>query len=559
MLTNLSIKNIAVIKSLDLEVPSGMCVLTGETGAGKSIIIDSINMILGARTNKSLVRYGETRAIIQAVFDVDNDIKKRISENGIDAEDNQVIITREITCEGKSICRINGIMVSASVLRELNLIDIHGQHDNQALLTPSKHIIFLDKFAQNETEYKLYKEQYNEYINIKKEISELNIDEQERIQKIDLLKYQIAEIENAHLMAGEEESLEEQRVILENAEKIMSALEEAYQILYDSDNGRSAYDSVSAAQRELSFVSAYDNTLAQIENRISDVMYTIDDCAHEVYDFMKNIDYNEASLNEVEERLSTIAKLKRKYGNTTRDIIAFCENAKKQLNSLSDSNEQLETLEGLLSEKESLLSKYSEKLYNTRKKAGDKLKQDVENALSQLDMPNVKFMVLIEHSNNFSANGSDNIEFMICTNPGEPIKPLVQIASGGELSRIMLAIKSILADIDSVDTLIFDEIDTGVSGSAAQKIALHLMKIARRRQVICISHLPQIASYANHQFLIEKQTDDKSVSTFVYKVEGGEREKEIARMIDGNNITETSIQHSRQMMGAADRLRETIW
>lgn len=556
MLTELSIRNIAVIDQLNLDIKQGMSVLTGETGAGKSIIIDSINLILGARANKTLVRYGEKKATVQAVFDIGDDIADRLRELGIDAEDGQIIITREITDEGRSVCRINGMAVPASVLRELPLIDIHGQHDNQALLTPAKHVSFLDMYAANETQKTEYTVLYRECTEIKKKITALDMDEKERVSKIDLLQYQAGEIEQARLRQGEEEQLIEQRTVIANAERIVSSLEKAYYALYENTDENCAYDCASIAQSELSKISEFDAKLAEVSERIAEAVYTIEDCAHEIREYMDSVEFDESLLNAVEERLDLISKLKRKYGTDINEILAFGAEAKKQLESLTDSNETLNLLSEQLKEKKQQLKTAGEKLFQVRAQAGMELERKIEHILTQLDMPKVRFAVSVTHENTFYADGMDKVEFLFSANPGQPPRPLAQIASGGELSRVMLAIKSILADTDSVDTLIFDEIDTGVSGSAARKIGAELMKIAGKRQVICISHLPQIASCADHQYLIQKNMDTDQVTTNVQEVTGKKREEELARMIDGSHITDTALEHVKQMLSEAEKLRK---
>lgn len=560
MLTDLFIKNIAIIDKLSIEFGSGMTVLTGETGAGKSIIIDSINMILGARTNKSLVRYGEERASVRAVFDADDNIEKYLADNDIDCEDGQVIISRDITSDGKSVCKINGAPVTLSVLRELagELVNIHGQHDNQSLLTPSKHICFLDSFA-NDAEYlSKYYEIYKVTESIKREIEKLSIDERERTEKIDFLTYQIEEIEKAKLRAGEEEELKEQRDIVANAEKIVVGAESAYDNIYGGEKAQSAYDGISSAVSALSDISQFDEKIAAVLDRISEAMYIIEDSAHELKECTDGIEYDEQTLNEIEERLDLISRLKRKYGADVDGILNKLSEFKTELEGLESGAERIEQLNKQLNDETERLKAAALQLSAVRTKAAEKLSALVCKSLDELDMPKAVFNVSVNSGAEYTANGADQVEFMFSANTGEPEKPLAGIASGGELSRVMLAVKSILADADNVGTLIFDEIDTGVSGSAAQKIAVKMVGISRTKQVICISHQPQLAAAAHHQLLIKKADDGQRVTTSVREVTGEEREYELARIIDGTNITQTSLEHVRQMLSNAEAFKAAM-
>ena len=550
MLTHLHIKNIAVIENLSVDFKNGMSVLTGETGAGKSIIIDSINLILGARTNKALVRYGEKKAQIQAMFDVSDFVAEKIEEYGIDVEDNQVIVSRDITEDGRSVSRINSVIVSTASLREIGnyLINIHGQHDNQDLLTPSKHIKFLDKFAKNDAEKNAYLAVYNQYREIEKQIDELSLNEQEKAQRMDLLSYQTNEIESAALKVGEYDELAEQRDIAANSEKISMGVSEAYANLYDGGETQSAYDGISMAVSALEKIKDYDSNLADIYDKLSDIMYGIEDYAHELKEYGTKIDYDENTLNDIEERLDIISGLKRKYGNNEEEILKYYEKAKAELETISDSDNQLNMLIEKRDMVEAELKKKAQCLTETRKKASHELESQIKKSLTELDMPNSEFAVNIAPYSGYSSNGVDNVEFMISTNLGEPLKPLVKVASGGELSRVMLAVKSILADEDDVDTMIFDEIDTGVSGSAAQKIAAKLSQIADKKQVICITHLAVLAAAADNHFLIQKNIVNDKTSTSLLELSETDRERELARIIDGTNITQTALSHAREML-----------
>lgn len=548
MLNHLSIKNVAVIDKLGVDFHNGVSVLTGETGAGKSIIIDSINMILGDRANKELVRYGTEKAVVQAVFDTNKDVLDILEENDIDVEDDEIIITRQLTGEGKSTARINGTVVTLNVLRDVadKLINIHGQHDSQALLMPVKHVSFLDAYAENDE----YISEYREYLRKKREtekkISALEMNEQEKERRIDLLEYQIEEITKASLEKGEEEELKEQREIFANAEQITSAVNEAYFSIYGGDNA--AYDSISLAVEALSGVSDVNPRIKSMYDALSAVMYSLEDVAHEVKDFGDGIEFDEKALNDVEERLDLISKLKRKYGASIDDILIYLEHAVKELNDIRLSDERIQELRNELNDIIAGLTKRGKKLSARRKEYALMLEKNIEQSLHELNMEHAKFKVNVETSEEFYENGIDRVEFLISTNPGEPLKSLVRIASGGELSRVMLAIKSILADSDGVDTLIFDEIDTGVSGKAAMSIARKLSQIGRNKQVICITHLPQLTASADNHYLIQKDTNGDMAYTTLAELDDSQRETELARIIDGGEATELALSHAREML-----------
>lgn len=542
MLTGLDIQNIALIEQLNIEINEGMTVLTGETGAGKSIIIDAVNQLLGARTNKTLVRYGTEKARVQGLFSVNSDVCALLAELGIDAED-EVVVSREITADGKSVCRINGTLVPQNVLRDIGayLINIHGQHDNQALLTPSRHIDFLDSYAK--TDLSAFSELYDKRKEILGKLDVLTKSEQERIGRIDLLRYQVEELTAAKLRVGEEEELSEDKKIIENAEKIAAAVGEAYNALYEEN---SAYDSISVAASALSRISGIDATLDEITSKISDLLYVIEDCVHELKGYADGVEYDENALNEIEERLDLITKLRRKYGGSEEAALSYMENAEAELLQLENADEAVSELSEELSKIDTQMKAAAERLTKLRTKAASKLQSEIEAALAELSMPKVKFEIMLTPCE-YNPKGADSVEFMISPNVGEPLKPLAQIASGGELSRVMLAVKSIVAD--GVDTLIFDEIDTGVSGSAAQKIAKKLSALSKGKQVICVSHQPQLAAAADNHCMIKKREDGERTVTELRLLSAEERITELARIIDGDNITETAINHAKEMLG----------
>ena len=550
MLNHLSIKNVAVIDELSVDLRGGMSVLTGETGAGKSIIIDSINMISGNRANKELVRYGADKAVVQAVFDAPKEVLDILHENDIDAEDGQVIITRHITNDGKSVARVNGMAVTLNILRDISdeLINIHGQHDNQALLTPAKHTAFLDAYADNGKYIDAYKETLSEKRGIEKKIAALEMDEQEKMRRIDLLEYQVNEIKKASLEKGEEDALKEQREIYANAELITNSAAEAYSNIYGGEEEQSAYDGISVAADALAKISGLNPQLKTIYDTLQNVMYQIEDTAHELKEFGDGVEFDEQTLNDIEERLDLISRLKRKYGASIEEILDYLKKAEDELNDIRLSDERTNELKERLAVVTDELKKRGGVLSKRRKDAAAALEKSIEDALHELNMEKARFHVNIESGADFYENGLDRTEFLISANPGEPLKPLVKIASGGELSRVMLAIKSILADTDGVDTLIFDEIDTGVSGQTAVSIARKLSAIGRSKQVICITHLPQLTAAADNHYLIQKDTDGDMASTTLTELDALGREKELARIIDGGEVSALALDHAKEML-----------
>lgn len=552
MLEGLTIKNVAVIDKLSVTFDGGLSVLTGETGAGKSIIIDSINMILGDRARKELIRKGTDFAQVEAVFGMNDAVREIFSENDIDCEDDCVIITRKITVDGKSSARINGSAVTLNMLRDISdmLINIHGQHDNQALLTPQKHILFLDSFAKSESVLADYNVIYQKRNEIRKERERLLTNVGERMQRADLLSYQVNEISMANLAVGEEEDLVSQRNLLVNAEKINESVLCAFSCLYDSDEGASAYDRISEAQSALEGISDVSDTVREAYDAITSAMYAIEDSARQIRDFGEGVEFDEEALAQTEERLDLINRLKRKYGGTVEDVIEYGKKAQDELSEIETSDERADALKGELVRIENELKDVASKLTKVRKESAEVLQAEIENALHELNMEKAKFCVSVTEKD-FASDGADAVEFLISTNPGEDLKPLVKIASGGELSRVMLAIKSILAKSDAVDAMIFDEIDTGVSGSAAQKIADKLKTIAKSAQVICITHLPQLASVADAHFLIEKDVDGEMAKTTLINLDKNGRIAELARIVGGGEAGE---EYARKLINETGEL-----
>ena len=558
MLDSLNIKNIAVIDQTNASFGSGLNVLTGETGAGKSIVIGSVNMILGERSSRNIVRHGQQRALLQAMFSTDSPkVAQMLGTLGLEADDGSILISRELTADGKSTCRVGSQLTTSGALRELSqyLINIHGQHDNQMLLSAAHHISFLDSFAGDKanaanTAYHTLYLRRSQLIN---KIDDLTAGAEERAKRIELLQFQSDEISAAALTDGEEETLNEEYKVAANAEHIIARLSEAYAILYDGET--TVYDGLSAASKALEDVAEFDSSLAQNSETLNELLYSLADTSSQIRSFRDNLEFDPGYLAELEARLALIFKLKRKYGGSIADILAYYEDITTELNELCGNNESADELQAQLESVTAELTVIGEKLTKIRKKAATMLKTLIESELADLDMDKSSFEVKIISDGEFFSNGMDKVEFMISANPGEPPKPLVKIASGGELSRVMLAIKSVLADSDDVETLIFDEIDTGVSGRAAQKIAQKLFDISRKKQVICITHLAQIACMADHHYSIVKNTDAEQSSTEIVLLDNEQRIDELSRIIGGAEITDTTRNHAREMLTQADKMK----
>ncbi len=550
MLINLEINNIALIDRLNIEFSDGMTVLTGETGAGKSIIIDSVNLILGSRANKGLIRYGEEKARVQGLFSVSEKVQLMLQEFGIEAEDSMVAVLRDITSDGRSVCRINGMIVTQNILRDVAtlLVNIHGQQDNQSLLNPKFHLAYLDSYAENDSEKDAFKSAYDECHSIKARLDKLNLNEKERAERIDLLKYQTEEISAAGISEGEKEGLIEERTLIQNAEAINEAVMEAKEYLYDGEE-INAYDLVSRAANAVARLDGIESAQKAAE-KIFDIKYAIEDIASEVRALSDGVEFSRARLDEIEDRIDLIGKLERKYGGSERAVLDYLEKAEKELEELDIGEEMSEKLAAQYEEAEKKMLACAKVLTETRKAAGERLSAQIEKSLYELDMPKVRFSVDIKPADT-GKTGADSIEFMICPNVGEELKPLAKFASGGELSRVMLALKSILADADDADTLIFDEIDTGVSGPAAQKIARKLKTLGEKKQVICVSHQPQLAVSASRHLLIKKSSDGERTTTGVKELDYNERISEVARIIDGNNPSAAALLHAKEMIDGA--------
>ena len=547
MLSLLHIENIAVIESADISFDRGFNVLTGETGAGKSIVIDAISAVLGERAYRDMIRTGAAKASVRAVF---TDVPEYpwFSENGVEY-DPETVIQREIYLDGKNICRVNGSLVSVSILRKLGiqLINIHGQHDSASLFDEENHLAFLDAFADNRSLRESYSQAYQKVTELRREIDSLTMDESEKLRRMETLKYQIGEIEKAQLEPGEDEALEQRRKLLQNAEKLSSGLEEATQCLYGGEDTDGAAGLLAQAEHALARLGRFSDSFQSIHDRVADLMYQVQDAAEEVRDTRDSLNYSADELEQIESRLDVIHKLRRKYGVTCEDILAYLEKAKRELDEIEFADDHLERLKGKLKKAEKTAWDQALALRKNRQEKAELLSQRILTELSQLDMPRVQFSCRFQELE-LTPNGADGVAFYMSANAGEALKPMSKVASGGELARIMLAMKNVLAEKDQVNTLIFDEVDTGVSGRAAQKVAEKLRSVASHKQVLCVTHLPQLAALADTHLLIAKSERDGRTYTSVTPLDLEGRKRELARIIGGANITQTTLKSAEEML-----------
>ena len=550
MLSSLQIENVAVIQKAEVHFKPGLNVLTGETGAGKSILIDSINAILGNRTSKDLVRTGASKAVIRAAFEqVPDAVLNSLEKAGYERSD-ALMLSREITAEGKSTCRINGMPATASVLRELcgGLININGQHDSVGLLNPARHLGILDDYAQNDAEFQEYYVLYRELVRIKRELDAMITDEAEKQRKIDLLSYQVQEIEDAGLTAGEEQTLESRRKILANASAIRDKIAQSYALLSGDDESSGAVDLLGEASHAIDTAAQLDDALAAASSQLLDLYYNAKDVAADLIGRLDSYDTNDAELDEIEQRLDLIYKLKRKYGDTVEDVIEFGQNAREELERIQSSQERHDHLQAEKRRLYALAREKAEALTQTRLNAFEALNKRISGTLDFLNMPGVR-MTLRHTRGPLASHGQDSIEFYISTNPGEAPKPLAKIASGGELSRITLAIKNAMADKDAVPTVIYDEIDSGVSGKAAGRIGEVLRQSAQGHQILCITHTAQIAALADCHLLIQKNVANDRTYTEIHPLDEEGRVEALARLISGDHVTDISRANAREMLG----------
>lgn len=550
MLSSLQIENVAVIQKANVHFEKGLNVLTGETGAGKSILIDSINAILGNRTSKDLVRTGAAKAVIRAAFeDVPSAVLDSLEKAGYERSE-ALLLSREITAEGKSTCRINGMPATAAVLRELcgGLININGQHDSVGLLNPARHEGILDAYAQNSAEYQAYYAIYRELVGVKKALDAMITDESEKQRRIDLLSYQVQEIDDAGLTAGEEQTLESRRKVLANASTIRDRIAQCYALLSGGDEAPGAVDLLGEASNAVDAAAQLDGELSAGAGQLLDLYYTAKDVAADLIGRLDAYDTNDAELDEIEQRIDLIYKLRRKYGDTVEDILAFGERARKELEMIQSSQERVEHLQKEQRRLYTLAREKAEALTQTRLKAFDELNKRISGTLDFLNMPGVR-MTLRHSRGPLASHGQDSVEFYISTNPGEAPKPLAKIASGGELSRITLAIKNAMADKDAVPTVIYDEIDSGVSGKAASRIGEVLRQSAEGHQILCITHTAQIAALADCHLLIQKNITNERTYTEIHPLDENGRVEALARLISGDHVTELSLANAREMLG----------
>ncbi|OLA26270.1 MAG: DNA repair protein RecN [Faecalibacterium sp. CAG:82-related_59_9] len=549
MLSSLQIENVAVIQKANVHFEKGLNVLTGETGAGKSILIDSINAILGNRTSKDLVRTGAAKAVIRAAFEnVPPAVLDSLEKAGYERSE-ALLLSREITAEGKSTCRINGIPATAAILRELcgGLININGQHDSVGLLNPAHHESILDAYAQNRTEYQEYYAVYRELVKIKRELDAQITDESEKQRRIDLLSYQVQEIEDAALTAGEEQTLESRRKVLSNASTIRDRIAQCYALLSGDDETPGAVDLLGEASNAVDAAAQLDGELSTSAGQLLDLYYNAKDAAADLIGRLDAYETNDAELDEIEQRIDLIYKLKRKYGDTVEDIIAFGQKAREELELIQSSQERVEHLQAEQHRLYVLAREKAETLTQTRLKAFEELNKRISGTLDFLNMPGVR-MTLHHARGPLASHGQDSIEFYISTNPGEAPKPLAKIASGGELSRITLAIKNAMADKDAVPTVIYDEIDSGVSGKAASRIGEVLRQSAEGHQILCITHTAQIAALADCHLLIQKNIANERTYTEIHPLDEDGRVDALAHLISGDHVTELSRANAREML-----------
>ena len=549
MLSSLQIENVAVIQKANVHFEKGLNVLTGETGAGKSILIDSINAILGNRTSKDLVRTGAAKAVIRAAFEnVPPAVLDSLEKAGYERSE-ALLLSREITAEGKSTCRINGMPATAAILRELcgGLININGQHDSVGLLNPAHHESILDAYAQNRTEYQEYYAVYRELVKIKRELDAQITDESEKQRRIDLLSYQVQEIEDAALTAGEEQTLESRRKVLSNASTIRDRIAQCYALLSGDDETPGAVDLLGEASNAVDAAAQLDGELSTSAGQLLDLYYNAKDAAADLIGRLDAYETNDAELDEIEQRIDLIYKLKRKYGDTVEDIIAFGQKAREELELIQSSQERVEHLQAEQHRLYVLAREKAETLTQTRLKAFEELNKRISGTLDFLNMPGVR-MTLHHARGPLASHGQDSIEFYISTNPGEAPKPLAKIASGGELSRITLAIKNAMADKDAVPTVIYDEIDSGVSGKAASRIGEVLRQSAEGHQILCITHMAQIAALADCHLLIQKNIANERTYTEIHPLDEDGRVDALAHLISGDHVTELSRANAREML-----------
>lgn len=567
MLESLKIKDFAIIEDLSLDFSKGMTVLTGETGAGKSIIIDAVGLLAGGRGSSEFVRHGSKKCILEGQFTYNPSeaLFELLKENEIEAEDQTLLIQREIFSSGRNVCRINGSIVTIANLKEIGsqLIDIHGQNEHQELMVPENHIYLLDYFGSQELASlkQDYAGTYAQLKKLEKERKQWEYNEQELAQRIDVLKYQVDEISAAKLQENEEDDLKEEEQKLANHQAIVEALSSTYSLLQGEE--LSGLDLIGQAMERMDAISTMDESFKQIADTLSSAFFQLQEVSSDVYSEMDQLEYDEERLNEIEERLNLIQQLKRKYGHTIADILAHYNQARTELEKLENREEQVDSLAQKITTLRQSALKQADKLSELRKETAKSLETSILEQLNQLYMEKVKFSVQFKtvksmdaSTNQLNENGMDKVEFHVATNPGEPLKPLAKVASGGELSRMMLAMKTIFSHSQGITSIIFDEVDTGVSGRVAQAIADKIHSVASHSQVLCITHLPQVAAMADHHLYIRKEVNEERTRTFVEQLVKGERTEEIARMLSGEELTQLTVETAEELLKLADRKKK---
>ena len=557
MLQNLHVKNLALIDEIEVEFKDGLNILTGETGAGKSIILGSISLALGGRYTKDILRQGAEYGFVELTFLVENESQqKKLKEMDIYPEEGMVTLSRRLMA-GRSVSRINGETVQMGLLKEVSsiLIDIHGQHEHQSLLYKKNHLGIVDAFAREylEEDKKKAAQAYKAYKACEKELKEAMADESQRAKELSFLKFEVSEIQEAHLLPGEDEELESLYRRMTNSKKIADSVNEAY--LYTSEGGGNASEALSRAIRALSEASEYDDRAAQLYDQLVEVDSLLNDFNRELADYSKTCEFSDEEFYETENRLNEINHLKTKYGDTVEKILDYCASQEERIGILEDYDNYILRLKDQCAKAEEALRQSTARLTKIRKKQAKILEQAIEEGLKDLNFENVKFRIQFESTKDYTAEGMDDIEFMISLNPGQPVKPLAGVASGGELSRIMLAIKAVMAKRDEIETLIFDEIDVGISGRTAQKVSEKMAFIGTKHQVICITHLAQIAAMADHHYMIEKSTKKGDTKTSIELLDEKRSIEELARILGGARITDTVVQSAVEMKELAKQTK----
>ena len=560
MLSLLHIENIALIQSADIRFEPGYNVLTGETGAGKSIVIDSIGAVLGERTSRELIRTGAKSALVTAVFTQVPPLPW-LEENGIALHDGEVLLQREIQGDGRNVCRVDGRLVTVAQLRELGrqLLNIHGQHDGQQLLDPASHLGYLDRCGGHTELLENYRTAYQAWNGLRKQIAALEMDEAERSRRVDTLNFQIRELERAQLRAGEDEELDQRRTLLRSAGKLMDALQAAEYALCGDDEGGGVCSLLADAEGELDSVSQFSTPLEELSRQVSELRSAADDAADTLRDLTREMEFSPGELDEVESRLDVLYRLKKKYGATVEEMLQYLDRCRRELDEIQYADDTIARLTKELDKARKEADRAAQALSQQRRKAAEKLEKRVQEELRQLDMPKVRFQVEfapIDNQWGLDETGMDQVQFLMSANVGEALKPIQKVASGGELARIMLALKNVLAQDDEIGTLVFDEVDTGVSGRAAQKVAEKMAQVARHKQVLCVTHLPQLAAMADTHFSVSKGEREGRTYTNLERLDRKQRREELARLIGGAAVTPALLESAEELLAQADAWRE---